>query len=375
MVLNVKLVWIGILFLSTANVLGQNSFILGYDCLMEDNYDCAVDHFEQSRINGYSDSVEFHLALAHYLNDNSEISIEILSTLIDSFPEHIESSLLLSEIYEEAEEYGKASRALTLFIEQNPYNCEAYVERARITLNYWELDPHVADDLESALFFCNDSIATTVLLMLGEVYFMLEEYEKARNVYEDVLEHAPQDSAVIYDVASYLSEVGEYNRAIGLFESYHKTYPKDPDVYFQIGFCYLAAEDYKKSIENFNEYIRMDSADAEAWYNRGIAYAADQQYDFAIRDLKKAYQLDNSLIEARFNLGLVYQNKGVYDQAIRAYSDYILQIDDDPEAYYNRGYSKYYSDDPHGACADWLKLREMGYKYLWKEVKTLCPDY
>src|SRR5690606_4068423 len=133
----------------------EELFSKGFDCLEKEDYQCAVEYFEQAHHINASDSVDFHLALAYYLNDSLDLSINLLLSMTTLDSNNLEAVLLLSEIYEDQEDYGQASRVLTKYIEKNPFYCEAYVARARITLNYWELDKFVADDLESALFFCD----------------------------------------------------------------------------------------------------------------------------------------------------------------------------------------------------------------------------
>lgn len=320
-----------------------------------------------------SDSASQYYVYSLYMVRSYDKALKI----IDKIPNTHQSeswTLLKADIYDAQEDYNAARKTLVDYIDSNPDCCHAYQRLAILYLDYGGGYYNVTDAYTTALNYCSDSDAVDVLLQLGNHYYYTESYREARNVFEEVLELAPENPDVMYECGVYFSNVGKYERSNRLLESYKTKRPNDYETDYHLGYNYLAIEDYQKSVEAYTAYIRNDSADIDAWYNRGLANAANKQYDFAIRDFNHCLQLDPSFYDAIFNIGHIHQNKGEYAKGIRYFTKCISINKEDAEAYYNRGVCKYYSDDPYGACLDWSYLEKLGRKDLYKQIRALCED-
>ena len=344
----------------------------GIDLLEKEDPITALEVFEQILEEQPSDSAHYYVALSSYLLEDDAGALKNCGHALNINPQFEPAVLLKSTIYNDRDDFKSAAQTLTGYINAYPENCRVYLARAVLYRHQFEPTEFVSENLQTALYYCDDSTAVSVLLLLGQNYYDLEAYKQARNVYDELLELAPTDPDVQFDVATYYLDVGEYEIATDLLNTYLEKRPKDLDALFQLGYGQLAMDDLSGAVTTFNTYIRKDSLDADGWYNRGLAYAGLKEYRFALRDLSMARELAPDLWEVAYNIGLVHQNKGAYLEALPHYTTYIEHIQDDPEAFYNRGICKYYSADVNGACADWQRMLDLGATGLWKDVKQLC---
>lgn len=349
-------------------------YVLGMHYLEQDELQKAQHEFELFEKILPSDTLNYRLAQTFFLMEEDSACESRLLRCLSNSPKYEAPYLLLSQLYDIQDNYLKAYKTLNTYIDLKPENCNGYKHKAYLYLENAGRDAFVSDLLETALFYCNDEEAVEVLLFLADNYFQLNEYQKAKNAYQELLELAPNNPEVQYDVATYFADVGRYQESLDLFVELSNETKHDSSIYFQMGFNAMALEQYEKSIEYYHVYIKYDSLDADGWYNRGLAFASNKNYKQALSDLKTAYEMDPSMDDCLFNIGLIHQNKGEYALGAKYYSDYLSKNHEDPEAMYNRGWCKYNGNDPHGACGDWRRLNQLGYKAIWKQVKTLCDE-
>jgi hypothetical protein len=61
-----------------------------------------------------------------------------------------------------------------------------------------------------------------------------------------------------------------------------------------------------------------------------------------------------------------------YQGAILDYTKSIELYPKYADAYYGRGFAKYYSNDKNGACLDWSQAGELGYADAYSTIKEKC---
>ncbi len=69
------------------------------------------------------------------------------------------------------------------------------------------------------------------------------------------------------------------------------------------------------------------------------------------------------------------RNKSLKGDERGAILDYNKCIELNPkyaDAYYGRGFAKYYSNDKNGACLDWSQAGELGYADAYSTIKEKC---
>ena len=353
----------------------SNYFQKGLECFENDDLVCASEQFQKAYDKTKSDSSLLHLAWVNFELEDDMKAIQQLESLIKKSPSYEDAVLLLHTVHKSREDYKSSSRVLTKYIETYPLNCRCYQARAQQNAERWGFDEAVKEDLELSLYSCNDKEVITSLLMLGQTYYELEQYEPANNVYDELLELAPNNPDVVFDVAAFKADVGQFDQAEDMFLKYQQLVPEDSTIYFQLGYCALANENYSLAVETLTTALKTDSSNADIWYNRGLANAAANSYDFAIRDLSQSRELDPELDEATYNLALVYQNKSEYKKAIQLYTEYLLKHH---KATLKPGTT---GDTVNTTVAIHMALVQTGKKWnvwdikkLWKTVRSLCND-
>lgn len=162
-----------------------------------------------------------------------------------------------------------------------------------------------------------DSTADFYYKIRGDIWLELEEYESAREDYNDAIKINAQYS--------------EAFRSRGLLE-------------YNIG-------NYMQSIKDFTSSIQIE-VKATTYFNRACAYDEINNFDEAIKDYMMAIKLDSSIYQSYNNLGLIYFEKKDYEKAIQLYNKAIFYNKETPELYYNRAYAKSYLDKFDDAISD-----------------------
>ena len=129
--------------------------------------------------------------------------------------------------------------------------------------------------------------------------------------------------------------------------------------------------DHYRAIADLTKAIELDPDSANAYHNRGVLKATINDHYGAIEDYTKAIELDPDYTEA-------YTNRGASRTALvidleGALADHNKAIELDPDfalAYHNRGLEKKRLGDLTGACLDWEKAEELGFKN--GVIKTNC---
>jgi tetratricopeptide (TPR) repeat protein len=183
-------------------------------------------------------------------------------------------------------------------------------EKIKLFSNAIELNPENAD------YFNNR----------GDVYYALEQYDKAIEDYSKAIELNPEN-------ADYFNNRG--------------------NVYYNLGHYNEAIKDYCKAIELNHKY-------ANAFYNRGNVYYALEQFDKAIEDYCKAIELNPDDADYFNNKGLAFYNLGQHNEAIKNYSKAIKLNQEYANAFYNRGLANRDMNKNKNASTDFNRYLKLG---------------
>ena len=158
------------------------------------------------------------------------------------------------------------------------------------------------------------------------------------------------------------------------------------DVHFQRG-------EFALAVESYNEYLNSNPANIKTVYNRGRSYEELGQFEAAVSDFQDVLKMDEKNLSAMLSISTVrYEQKrynqcllqaeealeirpnsaqahfliarskhqlGYVESAMESY-DQALKINRDyGEAYLYRGALKVTSNNPRGACDDFIKARNL----------------
>ncbi len=128
---------------------------------------------------------------------------------------------------------------------------------------------------------------------LADLYFENQEYTKAIEAYEVVLEVNQQSvDAFIYPVWLYIDYVNDPSEALALSETALSLFPDSAMAHNLVGWSHLANRDYEQAEDHLVQAVEMDPTVPAIHYNLGALREATDRVDQALSSYEQAYQLD-----------------------------------------------------------------------------------
>jgi len=191
-----------------------------------------------------------------------------------------ERKTLLEEMIPKAHDSTSKETLQTQLDEVNALLLGLYSERLRHTLREAGLPPEealVADGrsrlqpeeatrLEASieeLKALPPSLSSKDLMVLGNAYYHMEQYQEAKNIYDKILDLNPNDPTTLNnrgvtydDLERYDESLADYNRSLELR-------PDDPDTLTNRGVTYRHLERYDESLADYNRSLEIKPDDPD----------------------------------------------------------------------------------------------------------------
>jgi tetratricopeptide (TPR) repeat protein len=124
-------------------------------------------------------------------------------------------------------------------------------------------------------------------------------------------------------LGNFYYESNEYEKAIEQYDKVLEKEPENDDALFNRGRAHIEKGDADKGVEDYTIYIeKINPRNASAYYNRGVAYYKLKQYEKEEEDYKKALELNQNAVFAMLNLSELYiitkNYAGAHEMAERA---------------------------------------------------------
>jgi tetratricopeptide (TPR) repeat protein len=146
-------------------------------------------------------------------------------------------------------------------------------------------------------------------------------------------------------------------------------------MYFHRGKIKQTLHDYKGSIADFTKAIKF-TPDAGTYYLRGISKYILDDYTGAMHDFDSTILYDPDIsYELYFYRGNIKFKLHDYSGSIVEYTKSINMQPGYAKAYFNRGVSKYYTDQKADVCADIKKAKELGFTDDNAAIRKYCDYY
>lgn len=236
---------------------------------------------------------------------------------------------------------GEFAEAITIYgkaIKADMTSDAAYGQRA---LAYYRLG-----DMKSAEIDLTMAINLKPLsVYYGNRAYMRKEQQKSKEALEDynkAIELDPQN--MVYADRAMVKEGMDY---------YDATVAEDLQFYLDAFY----KDDYYAFILGSNYFINGKYNSAVTYLSQAIGYKAEAEY-YKLRG--KAY------------FAMKTENKSLVQNAIDDFNSCINMKPSDGEAFYFRGMSKAEQLDKTGACSDWYKAQNLGYKDPNGYIEAIC---
>ena len=234
-----------------------------------------------------------------YVNERVSI-LPDLDTAIEKDPNFAAAYVARAQYWLGEGEYESAIDDLDAAVQLSPNSADIYMTYAQV---YW-----VQDELEDALNAAEQALEIDVTnldtyLLLGQLYEASDDPEKALamlGVYTEFAEEVNMDALNIQG-AAYLA-IEEYEKAIEIFDQVIEVERRNGMAYYYRGLAYLALEDGEKAIEDLDlakTYLRND-------FDANIALAQAQALAGYYGNCYLQVERTRALVETDYQQALVY---------------------------------------------------------------------
>ncbi|MDQ3015663.1 MAG: tetratricopeptide repeat protein, partial [Bacteroidota bacterium] len=181
---------------------------------------------------------------------------------------------------------------------------------------------------------------TDAKVRLAEAYFNLKRYPEAIAVATDALAKEPKNISALQFRGSSYGASGNTQAAAGDFKVILESDPENPHGLFNLGVAYKEANLMNEAIETFSRLLHLNPDFPNAYYERGFCYG---------------------------KMGLFPQARADMEQSIKKQPEH-------GPSYFFRGRTSEALGDIEGACADWLKAKELGTPEAEAFIQAKCQS-
>ena len=149
----------------------------------------------------------------------------------------------------------------------------------------------------------------------GEMYYYVNEHEKALADFDKVIELRPKEDKAYYFKGLLLNDDGNYNKAIENLNTAINLNDKAYEYYEARSTAYEQINEYEKAFEDINTAIKLNQKSAKLYNLRGRLHEHFERTDDAINDFKIATKLDPNDIWPYNGLLFIYIETKKHNEA------------------------------------------------------------
>ncbi len=169
-----------------------------------------------------------------------------------------------------------------------------------------------------------------LLLLKGQVFYALGQYETAYDSLEKFSSLSPRDVAGAKLLASSLLALGNAVRARDVLEPLIGIVPGDGDFYFLLGAAYMELGGYERGISYYEQAVALDPQSSSAAMRLGLGQLTAGNIDEAIKRFQSAILIDPDDVSATIALTLVALDSGEISAAVEAAQRLLQRRQNDP---------------------------------------------
>ncbi len=188
-----------------------------------------------------------YLVKALDFNVRFDEALEVAETAYELAPDHPLVLAVLAEVYLDTNQYDEALSTAKQAVEIDPDSMEGHRSLAVVyaTMQDWEQ----ANDEAQAAYFLHPHFAP--IMVTKSTFLGLADDEKTqKQVLNMALEHAPDYTPVLLQLAGYHRKLEEYDEALELCDQIVDLEPELPGGYVCRGDTYLARDVYDDALRN-----------------------------------------------------------------------------------------------------------------------------
>jgi len=269
--------------------------------------------------------------------------------------------------------------AIPLFktvLDAKPDTIEAYARLADI---FYLTNRHAKAITQIKKIGKIDKSVVTYQRFSAKRFLLSQQYNKAIELYGNLLGKAPNDLQMNYELGICYLEKGLLDEAMekmkalltlkpeftgarfvrgnllgkkGRLDDEIKAYleiiaenERFPQIFQYLGVAHYKKGDFGKAVEAFKKALSVNPGNTNVRFNLALSYEDQEKYDEAIAEYSRVIEKEPDNLSARLNLGVLYGKLGDTDKEIEEYKA-INKIDPKyPDIYFNAGIIQYNKDN------------------------------
>lgn len=211
------------------------------------------------------------------VNDLAETIVAEINTHVGA---RADESLSLARYYRTYSNWPEAISSYLQVLEVNPEHTEAMNELAGIYLKSDVDSLDRAEELYAAILAMEPG-NSDALTGLGQVALRNEQYETARDYFDQAIAANPDNTSAYSGLASAYTSMGQTDQAIASFESALASNPGNLQASYALGLLYAEQEDYQSAIPHLEAVLEARPDYSNLRLALANAYAETGQYSAA----------------------------------------------------------------------------------------------
>jgi tetratricopeptide (TPR) repeat protein len=300
-------------------VLGASLNDLGTSEAARNQYDVALKHLQQAeKWNPATTGLARNLGYCAFKVNDFPEAIRALSRALEEQPQDAPVRAMLGMAYFGSNKYADAAKTFEPLGDRGMQ--DGSVGYAWATSLARSGDLKKASDVLSQVE--NSNLSDDALLLVGQLWTEITEYQHAVAVFQKVLQRDPSlPKAHFFEGLAYL-KWEKWNEAASDFQAELKMVPGDLDAKYTLGFIYLQQGRVDEALALFNEVLAAQPTYAKAQYQIGKIMLDRGQLDDAIAHLEIAARLTPDVDYIHYQLQVAYRKRSRTADADRELETY-----------------------------------------------------
>lgn len=252
----------------------------------------------------------YHLmadVLLDYARPNdSRRAINVLLTAAYKFPNRIPTLLKLSEFQLIVQQHSDALQTLDRILQRDPQNAEAFFMAGRVALDKGDTTAAVASLQKSVKI---DATNEDAWMFLGRI-FTNRNNPLALQYFDNILRLDSNNLEALEMKGVFYKRTGAFDKAFNIYRNIIVRNPDYSNAYFDMGMIYLEQDSFPKAYDNFDLAIKTDPLFIRAFYYRGLTSELQGNTDAAIADYRQASGMAPDFKEAKDALERLKKKSG-----------------------------------------------------------------
>lgn len=210
-------------------------------------------------------------------------------------------------------------KAINEKILNDPNNAGLYNERARIYLKLQLLEDAIYDSKRSIRI---DSTKAEFYITEADIFFAANETRNAKEVLEKVVKKFPNNTEGLLKLGELFFIVKQYENAFTKINDALKLDQNIPKAYYLKGDIYKEIGDTAKAISSYETAIEQDNKNFNAFLNLGLIYSS-RKSPLALEYFNNALMVQPGNMDALYAKAKLLQDIGKTEEAVIAYQTII----------------------------------------------------